>query len=27
MEGLVNRIDDFEYTEEEKKRLIKENTI
>ena len=26
-DGLVNRIDDFEYTEEEKKRLIKENTI
>lgn len=25
--GLVNRIDDFDYTEEEKKQLIKENTI
>ena len=26
-DGLVNRINDFDYTEEEKKRLIKENTI
>ena len=25
--GLVDRIDDFDYTEEEKKQLIKENTI
>ena len=26
-DGLVNRIDDFDYTEEEKEQLIKENTI
>ena len=26
-DGLVNRIDDYDYTEEEKKRLIEENTL